>query len=1063
MNRHLGQQQMNTDVKNAKQKGSRGMKEQGVDSWVQGTQVFSRGVMRGISCVVMTTYLTLVAAPAAAALRQEVFARPKPLTENSIAQSELAQMREAMRQHRLEQQLAARVPATAADKLKALFTDSPKVKAEKALAETLLGARERLQAEAARQDAEMAGTRADLVRKKLPDVILARHDAAVQTIAQRRAEFMGQLDQLQQSLDDDARRSALLDSIDQKLEAWGGKQQAKTDYKHLPWGSPDSKVRAPHASQLAYLMNLEMFGIKPLRVAGPIPAGTVLPVLPKLPSTPQPADLAETEDIQLTPAIRAKAAELHHNPVEIYRWVHDNIEYIPTYGSIQGADYALQTKRGNAFDTSSLLIGLLRASGIPARYVYGTVEVPMDKAMNWVGGVTNPNAVLELMGQGGIPNIGLTTGGKLVAVRMEHVWVEAFVDFVPSRGVKNRVPDTWVPMDASYKQYVYTQRNDLLSEVPPDADGISEAINSSVSSGGISGGYQLANDSNLKSQLDGYQASVRAYFESNPGRDAGDYVNKKAIKQSKVSPVSQVLPFQLVAVAGDFQALPDSMRHYFSYSVFSGESASSYEAPMIELKISFPRVVGKQLSLSFSANSSVDQAVIDSRIPGAISDSTQLPVELPAYLINLVPEVSVDGVAVGRGSPVLLGSDMKTVSTIYSPNSSLSGSSSTNIVVAGEYHAIAVDGQGVSPSQVVSLKRQSEKVGMAISQGSLSSLNAHDMTGLVLHGAILNYLALTDWQDDISLSVSDFVGYRMPSFGSFSSSVTTVYSWGVPRVAKSSGATMDIDRLTNVLVAKDAASSKLKVKRLVDGSRMSANEHIIPEQVFSANGQRTEAVSAVKAIQIASDQGMRIFKVDSSNVDEVLPRLMISLDVKQEIRDAVWAGRQVSVPERNISYLGWVGTGYIVVDTETGAGAYKISGGQNGAKAILKFLDNFLMVFGPYTTFKAWVLLGDTLGDTFANFFALIGITLGIFDIVGRCAQAGQEIVIQILVPYIIINFVALIIMASIGLPFLVGLLVGYFLDKFIAALKEALIEGHGCHPPLSFRLRNWGNSVMVS
>lgn len=352
---------------------------------------------------------------------------------------------------------------------------------------------------------------------------------------------------------------------------------------------------------------------------------------------------------------------------------------------------------------------------------------------------------------------------------------------------------------------------------------------------------------------------------------------------------------------------------------------------------------------------------------------------------------------------------------------------------------------------------------MALAEGSLGSLNMQNMTGLILHGAILNYMALTDWQDELSLSVSDFVGYRMPSFGSFSSSLSTVYSWGVPRIAKSSGATMDIDRLTNVLVSAGADSVKLKSKRLVDGSRMSANEHIIPEQVFSSDGERTEAVSAVKALQIAADQGISIFKVDSSNIAEIIPRLMLSSDVKQEIRDAVFSGKQVSVPERNISYLGWVGTGYIVLDAESGAGAYKISGGQNGAKVILKFLDNFLMVFGPYTTFKAWALLGETLGDTFANFFALIGITLGIFDIVGRCAQAGQEIVIQILVPYIIINFVALIIMASLGLPFLVGLVVGYFLDKFMAALKESLIDGHGCHPPLSFRFRRSGDLVMVS
>ena len=46
-----------------------------------------------------------------------------------------------------------------------------------------------------------------------------------------------------------------------------------------------------------------------------------------------------------------------------------------------------------------------------------------------MGGLQN------LMGQGGIPNVALTKGGVDVALRMEHVWVEAYVDYVPSRGV----------------------------------------------------------------------------------------------------------------------------------------------------------------------------------------------------------------------------------------------------------------------------------------------------------------------------------------------------------------------------------------------------------------------------------------------------------------------------------------------------------------------------------------------------------------------------------------------------------------------------------------------------
>ena len=135
-----------------------------------------------------------------------------------------------------------------------------------------------------------------------------------------------------------------------------------------------------------------------------------------------------------TGAIRDLAKnQLNDDPVAIYNWVRNNIEYIPSYGSIQGADYTLQHRKGNAFDTASLLIALFRASNIPARYAYGTVQVPVDKVMNWVGGVDVPEAAQQLLGQGGIPNVALINGGRITHIEMEHVWVEAWVDYFPSR------------------------------------------------------------------------------------------------------------------------------------------------------------------------------------------------------------------------------------------------------------------------------------------------------------------------------------------------------------------------------------------------------------------------------------------------------------------------------------------------------------------------------------------------------------------------------------------------------------------------------------------------------
>jgi len=49
-----------------------------------------------------------------------------------------------------------------------------------------------------------------------------------------------------------------------------------------------------------------------------------------------------------------------------------------------------------------------------------------------------PQAAISLMSQGGIPVVGIAQGGAVSRLRFEHVWVEAFVDYVPSRGAVNR-------------------------------------------------------------------------------------------------------------------------------------------------------------------------------------------------------------------------------------------------------------------------------------------------------------------------------------------------------------------------------------------------------------------------------------------------------------------------------------------------------------------------------------------------------------------------------------------------------------------------------------------------
>jgi hypothetical protein len=171
---------------------------------------------------------------------------------------------------------------------------------------------------------------------------------------------------------------------------------------------------------------------------------------------PIPDDLGESDEVTLTPSIRALADSLGHSPVNVYQWVRNNVEFVPTYGAIHAAASTLELKRGNAFDIASLTIALLRASGIPARYAYGTIEVPATVMGNWVGGSTNATGTAALLAQGGIPSSTVVAGGQVSTIHMEHVWVEAYVNYVPPRAAVAGAPTMWIPLDAAYKVNTFT-------------------------------------------------------------------------------------------------------------------------------------------------------------------------------------------------------------------------------------------------------------------------------------------------------------------------------------------------------------------------------------------------------------------------------------------------------------------------------------------------------------------------------------------------------------------------------------------------------------------------------
>ncbi|MEW6680905.1 MAG: hypothetical protein AB1297_07835, partial [bacterium] len=82
---------------------------------------------------------------------------------------------------------------------------------------------------------------------------------------------------------------------------------------------------------------------------------------------------------------------------------------------------------------------------------------------------------------------------------------------------------------------------------------------------------------------------------------------------------------------------------------------------------------------------------------------------------------------------------------------------------------------------------------------------------------------------------------------------------------------------------------------------------------------------------------------------------------------AVNAGYEAIVPEREIIYYGWQGTGYIIQDPTTGAGACLISGGAAGAQMLIA-MGIYVDAESLFVNNDALVVEGDLSGDPSAIF-----------------------------------------------------------------------------------------------
>jgi len=565
----------------------------------------------------------------------------------------------------------------------------------------------------------------------------------------------------------------------------------------------------------------------------------------------------------------------------------------------------------------------------------GVAEIDAEPYTNWLGNFENADIASDYAVANGIATQVVTAGGKITKVRSQHIWVQAAIDYFPSRGSKNRSADSWVDLDASFKQYEYSEGLDIAAVGGIDTAAISERYIDTIGTVNEVGFIQnLDNTEILEAQLQAEQA-IELHIENNlTNLTMTDVIGgRRTITQEHPS-LQGGLPYTIFDQGLTFGIVPNRLQNKAAVGFDGGRTV-----------FPFAQVNNQKITLQFTPATQTDQDALNSLLPeGEIIDASQLPNRIPSYLIRVIPELSLNGEVFRQSSSMRLGDE---INLSYQFSGPLATYSPYNYsVIAGSYLNVPLVAQSISPILFQKLLTKVERIREIIDSGEqpkIENLTGQEILSDLLYAGGLGYFGQYLNLSNI-LSVQQKGSTKLEfGYGSYGYEPNLNTFFGVPRAIESGG--IGVNMLFTITAESQNGDLQSRNQlRFRSGLTSSALEHLTPEDMFSDQDNSVNALSAVKAIEIALIEGQRIYQIDSANVNSVMPQLNLDISVEDEIRDSVNAGRIVVTHTENVSVTGFTGSGYLILDPATLAGSYKISTGANGAVAFISGASLGLLV-----------------------------------------------------------------------------------------------------------------------
>ncbi len=638
------------------------------------------------------------------------------------------------------------------------------------------------------------------------------------------------------------------------------------------------------------------------RVEAYLPTDTIRDItlgqsFPEATGNPVAADTAGTLDAPLAPEITAKATELGNNPVRIFEFVRNSVRTEPTYGSIKGAVETLRSMSGNDTDQASLLVALLRAANIPARYVYGTVEVGMADLLGALA-VTDPSKAVEVLAKNDVPFLPIVAGGTFSAVRIDRTWVRAWVDYNPHRGAETAAPERFIDLDPSFKRQTLSPYRNVAGEAGFDAQAFLNAIKNRPGLVTDATSVKGVDDAFIQQQLDSFSGKIDNFLHGNKLTTASAHRTVE-IEQDVLGHLPVSRAYSVTATGAAYAELPSTFRYKVVVKLLNENGSTAFSHPTTTVALA-----GKRLTVGAKGATAADDAAIA---------SNQSSADFPVYLVKVTPQLLVDGVAVSTGPAVAMGAT-QTIRVEFTTAAATKTGLSEILLKAGERAALVFDLGRVGAKHLDEARAKLDAALAAIQAATPPVTDA--AAGQLLHSVGLNHLYQADTLADITADTLDVVWSRPePALIVVRHQMTVTPLLGLPFTAKADSVTLDLKREILAVSARSGAGSTVE-KRFFLTTAMtgSALEGTSLSSFFLSQGAST--VSLLRQGNLAAKKTVTI--TSSSQ----LGLIAHPDDVESEIGSLADAGFAITVTE-SPSLVGTIQlSGFIALDPLLNSSAF---------------------------------------------------------------------------------------------------------------------------------------------